>query len=270
MSLFRSRTLKIGVLGFVISVVGVSGYLFGETNDSSSAAPVRPDPSLAADEALLNPHPEDKRAFGVLPNYRTAEQSAEYAPLTAKQKLTIATKDTFDYPLMFLGAGLASIAQLADEHPTFGQGTKGYFHRFGTAYSDQAIGNYMTEGFLPALFREDPRYFREGAGSGHSNWQRTWYAASRIFVTRTDSGGTTFNFAEVVGNSISAGVGNYYYPDETHWSDNISRLAQDLATDSFSQVLKEFWPDVKKKWFMKHKSSSSLLRVSSKPAQSGS
>jgi hypothetical protein len=199
-----------------------------------------------------NPPPPDKRVFGVLPNYRTAQNSAIYAPISSKQKLIIATKDTFDYPMFLLGGGLAGIAQITDEHPLFGQGVKGYFHRYLTSYADEAIGNYMTEGVMPILFHEDPRYFMLGPGT-HSIGYRTWYAATRIFVTKTDSGGTTFNFAEVVGNSIAAAAGNAYYPGETTLWDNLSRLGQELATDSISQVLKEFWPDVKRKFFKRHK-----------------
>ena len=80
--------------------------------------------------------------------------------------MTIATKDTIDYPLFLLGGALAGMAQLTDEHPRFGQGVEGFVHRYATAYADQAIGNYMTEGILPVLFHEDPRYFRRGHGTG--------------------------------------------------------------------------------------------------------
>jgi len=38
----------------------------------------------------------DKRIFGVLPNYRTVESSSPFQPLTARQKLGIAAKDSFD------------------------------------------------------------------------------------------------------------------------------------------------------------------------------
>ena len=239
--------------------------------DESSGDLVHPDPlQQANDGSAIQPEPPvipqtqpvDKRAFGVLPNYRTAEDTGVYTPISAKHKLTIATKDTIDGPLFLIGGGLAGIAQVTSQHSEFGQGVKGYVHRYATAYADQAIGNYMTEGILPVLFHEDPRYFRKGAERGSKRY-RIWYAATRIFVTKTDSGGTSFNFAEVVGNSIAAGVGNFYYPGETHFSDNLSRLGQNLATDSVSQVLKEFWPDVKKKFFMRHKSSAELLPPSS-------
>lgn len=221
------------------------------------------------DAAPVQPAEPDKRVLGVLPNYRTAEDTGVYTPITPRQKLVIATKDTVDYPLFLLGGAFAGLAQLTDQHPDFGQGVKGFAHRWGTAYADQAIGNYLTEGFLPVLLHEDPRYFRRGNTRG-GVWSRTGYAASRIFVTKTDSGHTTFNFSEVVGNGIAAGIGNAYYPGERGWSDNVSRLATALATDAISQVLKEFWPDIKQKYFSHHQRGSLDPPVSRTTAQSGS
>ncbi len=109
--------------------------------------------------------PSDKRAFGVLPNYRTVEGSNPFVPLTAKQKLTIATKDTIDGPSYVLAGLFSGLYQLENQNPSFGQGLKGYAHRYLTAIADQDIGNYMTEGFMPVLLHEDPRYFRLGTGT---------------------------------------------------------------------------------------------------------
>ncbi len=206
-------------------------------------------PALIGKPAAAAP---DKRVFGVLPNYRTAERSATYEPLTAHQKFVIATKDTFDYPLFILGGGLAGLAQIADQHENFGQGMQGFAGRYATAYTDQFTGNYLTEGILPILLHEDPRYFRIGSGGGGA-WYRIGYAASRIFVTKTDSGRNTFNFAEVLGNGISAAIANGYYVDERSAADNVTRLSTQLATDALSQVLKEFWPDIKRKYFARHR-----------------
>ena len=50
--------------------------------------------------------PPDKRIFGVLPNYRTANETAVYTPITIKQKFIIGTKDSFDYPLFLVAAGI--------------------------------------------------------------------------------------------------------------------------------------------------------------------
>ena len=193
----------------------------------------------------------DKRIFRVLPNYRTANAVDPFVPLTTRRKFHIATKDSLDYPSYILAGAFAALYQLDDTHPSFRQGMAGYGRRYGTAVVDQIVGNYMTEAIMPALTREDPRYFRRGYGG---NWSRIAYAATRIFVTRTDSGGTNFNYSEIFGNAIAAGVANAYYPDERRLSDNFERLCTQLATDSFSQVLKEFWPDIKRKYLRKHAS----------------
>lgn len=254
---FLTRTLC--VLGLLVSgVAAAEESPNGELVRPDSAPPTVQGPG-ADGPAVGSP---DKRVFGVLPNYRTAEETGTYVPISAKQKMTIATKDTIDYPLFLLGGAFAGLAQLTNEHPTFGQGVKGFAHRYATAYADQAVGNYMTEGILPVLFHEDPRYFRRTSARG-GVWSRTYYAATRILVTKTDSGRSTFNFSEVVGNSISAAVGNAYYPGETHLSDNLGRLGTYLATDAISQVLKEFWPDIKRKYLSHHHKDSFLLPVSS-------
>lgn len=223
----------------------------GDPGNSASTDVIQPAQTQTADPPSSSSSP-DKRVFGVLPNYRTVDQTGIYEPITARQKLTIATKDTVDYPLILLGGGFAALGQLTDQHPNLGEGLKGFSLRWATSYSDQATGNMMTEGLLPILFHEDPRYFRVGPSYG-GVWKRTGYAASRIFWNKTDKGVDSFNFAEVIGNSVSAGLGNAYYTQERRLGDNLQRLGVSLATDAFSQVLKEFWPDVKQKFFHRQK-----------------
>jgi hypothetical protein len=189
----------------------------------------------------------DKRIFGVLPNYRTADGTAPFVPITARHKFYIAAKDSFDYPVYLTAALFAGYYQLDNENPSFGQGLKGYAKRLATSYADQAVGNMMTEAIFPSLLHEDPRYFRIGS-SGGSTWHRTKYAITRVFVVRTDKGGSTFNYSEWLGNGSSVALSNLYYPGDTrNVDDNVKKLAVAVGTDAFSQVLKEFWPDIKRK-----------------------
>jgi hypothetical protein len=188
--------------------------------------------------------PEDKRIFGVLPNNRTTEASLPFHSITAKQKMTIAFKDSFDWPVYPTAAAFALLYQLEDQNPSFGQGMKGYSKRFATAYGDQMIGNMMTEGIVPSLLHEDPRYFRLGEGTKKA---RLWYSLTRIFVTRTDSGHSTFNVAEWGGNAATVAISNAYYPDTRNAGGAAQKLMIQCATDTFSNVLKEFWPDIKRK-----------------------
>jgi hypothetical protein len=226
----------------------------GPSDEAPNSEAVKPaqDPVEPAPPASSSEVDPTKRVFGVLPNYRTADANVDYMALTAKRKLYIATKDTFDYPLFLVAGALAGVAQLNDTHSAFGQGFGGYMHRYVTAYSDQAVGNYLAEGVLPILFRQDPRYFRIGSSRGGVMY-RTGYAISRLVVAKNDSGHNTFNMSEILGNSIAAGVGNAYYPGERRLGDNFERLFTSLATDGISQILKEFWPDIKRKYFSHHR-----------------
>jgi hypothetical protein len=201
--------------------------------------------------------PPDKRVFGVLPNYRTANETALYTPITAKQKFIIGAKDSFDYPLLLLAGAFAGLGQWTNENPSFGQGMAGYGRRLGTAYADQAIGNMMTESIYPSLLREDPRYFRRGTGP---KWGRTWYALTRVMVTRTDSGRTRFNFSEWVGNATGTAISNSYYPDNRNVGANVAKLCEQVGTDAVSQVLKEFWPDIKRKLFQHRENTAAAIR----------
>jgi hypothetical protein len=223
---------------FLPAVMALTALSAAAQDTPPSPPPIQP--------GQTEPPAPDKRIFGVLPNYRTANESAVYTPITAKRKFTIAAKDSFDYPLLGLSAFIAGYGQLDNSHPEFGQGFAGYGRRVGTAYADQAIGNMMTEGIFPSMLHEDPRYFRRGYGS---KWSRTFYAATRVFVTKTDSGGTRFNFSEVLGNAAGTAISNAYYPDSRDVDDNVEKLASQIGIDAVSQVLKEFWPDIKHKLF---------------------
>jgi hypothetical protein len=206
-------------------------------------------PAAAKDTAVPAAPQEDKRIFGVLPNNRTTEASSPFARISAKRKLTIAYKDSFDWPVYPTAAAFAAIYHLENQNPSFGQGMAGYAKRFGGAYGDQMIGNMMTEGFIPVLTHEDPRFFRTGEGTKK---HRLKSALMQILVTRTDSGGKTFNLSEWGGNAASVAISNAWYPDTRNANDNAQKWLEAVGTDAFSNVLKEFWPDVKRFLTKKH------------------
>ena len=229
--------------------------LHGQDNSEQStqtppAQQKPPDAATPADPAGGQPA-TDKRVFGVIPNNRTTSGAAPFEPISAKRKIVIGLKDSFDWPPYLTGALFAGLYQLENSNPSFGQGTAGYFHRWGTASADQVIGNMMTEAFIPAAFHQDPRYFLLGPGNGTKK-HRLWHAVNSILVAPMDSGHKTFNFSEWGGNAAAVAISNAYYPDTRTASDNVSKLLIAVGTDTFSNVLKEFWPDVKQWWVRKH------------------
>lgn len=229
---------------FFLPVILALSSLRLSAQESASETSAAKSASAAADTPI-----DKQRVLGVLPNYRTADGTLPYEPLTAKRKLYIGFKDSTDYPVYPYTAVFAGLYQLENSNPSFGQGIKGYAKRYGTTYGDQVIGNMLTESFFPILLKEDPRYFRKADGSTK---ERIEYAVTRIFVTRTHSGGKRFNFSEVLGNAAAVAISNTYYAaDARNAHSNTIKYAQQLGIDAFSNVLKEFWPDIKRRYFAK-------------------
>lgn len=184
------------------------------------------------------------RVFFVMPNFLTVSNEATVPPLHWKQKFAITAKGVFD-PYEFAVVGiLAGIRQAENAYPGFGQGFEGYAKRYGTAITDQIDGNFMVGAIYPSILRTDPRYFQLGEGKfAH----RAGYAISRLFVTRKDSGGQTFNVAESLGNGTAIGISNLYYPPSDRGvRSSISDWGVQMGIDAIGNELKEFWPDIRR------------------------
>ena len=202
------------------------------TGQASRAAEAQP---AATTEQL------PRRLFGIIPNYRSHPSLKDSKPLTPSQKFKIAARDSFDPGTFLLAGAVAGISQATNSTPSYGQGMAGYGRYYGSTYGDFMIGNFMTEGVYPSLLHQDPRYFRRGTGSTRS---RLGYAMGQIFVTHGDNRKTQFNYSEICGNATAVAISNAYNPDNRTASDAISKLGVQIAIDMAGNVVKEFAPDL--------------------------
>ncbi|MGP8095212.1 MAG: hypothetical protein ACLP72_18015 [Candidatus Sulfotelmatobacter sp.] len=185
---------------------------------------------------------QPKRILGIIPNYRAVSANTHLPSQSFKNNLWLATQDTFDYSDFIFVGGLAGIAMAGKSQPSFGHGGEGYGKYYWHVFVDGAVENYMTEAIVPAATREDPRYYTLGKGGFI---KRTGYAVSRLFITRTNAGKSTFNLSEVVGAGAAAGIGNAYYPAESNpFVKTYQRWGTQVGLDGVFNVLKEFWPDI--------------------------
>ena len=190
----------------------------------------------------LVPH-GSKRLFGIIPNYRADQYQTVYQPLNSRQKFKIARKDSFDWPNYFLLAGYAFQSQVGSGGFSHNGGLGGFGKFYARAAGDQIIGAYLTEAILPTWLHEDPRYFRLGTGSF---WHRVFYAASRIAITRNDDGRKRLFVSELAGNAAVVAITSAYYPTSQTASEAFERYSQQLGNDAVSNILTEFWPDMKR------------------------
>jgi hypothetical protein len=186
---------------------------------------------------------EHRRILWIIPNYRTSPTLKDYRPLSARQKLTIASQDSVDPGTFALAALFGAYGELTASSPSFGRGVHAYPRYYVSALSDFIVGDFMTEAVYPAVLHHDPRYFRRGTGSG---WTRLGYAVGQIVWTHTDAGGTQFNLSEIAGNATAVAIGNAYYPDNRTVSNNLSKLTIQIGVDAVSNILKEFAPDLER------------------------
>jgi hypothetical protein len=184
------------------------------------------------------------RVLWMMPNFLTIENADQVPPLTTEQKFATVGRgliDPWEFGIMALGAG---IEQASNSIPEYGQGFQGYAKRYVTAYADNAVENVMASAVLPSLLHQDPRYYQLGHG-GFA--KRTLHAFSRLFITRTDSGGEQFNASEVLGAGMAAAISDYgYHPQGDRSFGNVANVwGTQMGWDLSMYMLKEFWPDLR-------------------------
>jgi hypothetical protein len=220
-----------------------------QTPASSTSAQPQTQPGQTSQESKNQNNTQSTskdRLFFALPNFLTLENAGQVPPLTAGQKFKVVARSTFDYVEFPWYGFLAGVSQAENSEPGYGQGAQGYGKRYGAAFADGTIENFWTSAILPSMLHQDPRFFQDGKGGF---WHRTGYAVSRIFITRTDSGNSQFNYSEIVGSAMAAGISTYaYHPhaDKT-LSNTASVWATQVGYDTITIVVKEFWPDIRRK-----------------------
>ena len=186
--------------------------------------------------------------LGVLPEFAVTDRK-NAPPLTVGAKFHLFYKTALD-PSEFAITGIqAGISQADNSLPAYGQGATGYGKRYGAAFADQGSSGFFANFFYPVLFKQDPRYFRPGTGTF---WSRFRTAVSQIVVSRKDSGKRTFNAPEFLGNAIAVGISNSYSPNLRTWGNSTEKLGLMIGTDMIANVVKEFGPDLKERFFPRH------------------
>ena len=231
------------------------------TQDPPSQTPPQTTPSTptpGTEPATTTPPPEETtdqtttgddkdRIFGVLPNYTTVTGNDKFTPISGKASIKIAALDSVIDPMVYpLYGFVAGVAHARNDPPEWGGGIKGYTKRYSAALTDNTICSMVGTGLLPALLKQDPRYY-QGRTTGVLS--RFRYAAKASVVTKSRiTGHPQFNVSEVAGTLIVASAGNLYYPETQRTvTDTLTRWGMQAMWDGVSNELKEFWPDIKKK-----------------------
>lgn len=221
-----------------------TGQASGQTN--AKTAPDSDSKAKSDGSQEQNKGTSKDRLFFAVPNFFTLENASSAPPLSTAQKFWTTTRGSIDYFTLAWYGALAGVGQAENDDPTYGQGVAGYAKRYALRFADGTIENYMTKAALPSLLHQDPRFYQSSQGGF---WHRLGYALARVAVTRSDAGNTQFNYSEVLGSAMAAGISTYgYHPEaEKNISNALTVWSTQVGYDAFNYVLKEFWPDIRNK-----------------------
>jgi hypothetical protein len=106
---------------------------------------VRPIDVVAAEQIKAE---EKQRLIGVIPNFYISYVH-DPAPMTTKQKFSLASHDTFD-PVSLIGVGLAAgIEQANNTYAGYGEGAAGYGKRFAAKFGDGRTSDFLSHAVEP-------------------------------------------------------------------------------------------------------------------------
>lgn len=205
-------------------------------------------PSASQSEEEIEKKEQSQRILGVVPMFGVTSRK-DAPPLTPKQKFHLFVKGEID-PFQWFAVGMqAGIGQATNEFPQYGQGAAGYGKRYGATLADSVSSGFFANFVYPVLFKQDPRYFRLGEGTFK---HRFAYSLAQEFVCHKDSGGRSFNFANMLGAVTAGGISNSYYPpNDRGFGLTMSRAGISLLYGSAGGLIDEFWPDIQRKVFHK-------------------
>jgi hypothetical protein len=201
---------------------------------ASMEVTVRPPDLIAAEQIRAA---EKQRLVGVVPNFYTS-YIYDAAPLTWKQKFSLAVRGTFD-PVAVIGVGIAAgIEQANNSFAGYGQGASGYAKRYAAKFVDGRSSDLLTHAVFPTLFHQDPRYYYQGSGTFKS---RLMHAVGSAFVTRSDSGRTEPNYSYLLGDVSAAALSILYYPEANRGAHLVfTNAAVGLAGRIGGNLIREF------------------------------
>jgi len=114
---------------------------------------------------------------------------------------------------------------------------------YRTALFQKESSTFFGKYLYPSLLRQDPRYH---ASTSDSVLGRASYAASRILITRNDSGKKTLNTSYFLGVLTSMAITTAYRP---YWARSSSTtfkgLGATIGNDVGINVFHEFWPGIR-------------------------
>src|SRR6266849_2631691 len=211
------------------AIVSSSTTAHDEAGDSQSPSIHGPSDQVSASPCRLRVQEPFLQSTANATAATATTGTLDYTPLSPRCKFNLFLKQTHS-PYTFLSSGFqATWAQAMGQWPHYGGGTQGWAKRFGATLANTESRRFIQEFALSTILHQDPRYFPSPKKQFFS---RVLYSATRVAITKNDTGDSTFNTAEFLGALLTNALQNSYYPrhDRT-LGDTMNRFGGALSSD---------------------------------------
>jgi hypothetical protein len=168
-----------------------------------------------------------------------------HGPLTPWDKLKLGANNTVSLSSVSAAVIGSAYGQAVNSPSGWGQGWGAYGQRLGADMARIASYNFFGTFAIASMTHEDPRFYvREGLNFGDS----LKYAASRLVITRSDTGEDGVNYAGILGPLAAEGLANAYYPSSSRGiGHTMIRYSTDVGWRFAGYVLRQYWPEINRR-----------------------
>jgi hypothetical protein len=222
--------------------------LFGQVSTTQAGA-LLPDapqavPPVPKETSVQSSAAEPQPTFKIGPwrDPKSLNLSMPVVPLTVSDKLKLSFQEQLTPFALVSTVFAASWEQLVNSNPKYGSNSTAFAQRVGAAALRQTSQAVLSDGVFASAFHQDPRYYRLADGT---LGKRIFYAASRTFRSRTDSGEPVMNYSLLFGHATAQALTLAYYPDlSQNGRVAVTGFAWSLVGSMLGNQYHEFWPDI--------------------------
>jgi hypothetical protein len=174
-----------------------------------------------------------------------AVQPATIDPLSPSEKAALALKNSFGIKAVVNRALLTGINHWRDSPEEWPGNLEGYGMRMGSRMGRLAVRNAIQLG-ADVAFKTDPRYDRCDCNGVKL---RSVHAMKRVFIARKDGGGEMISVSRLAGAYVTPMITDQWYPDRLNtWDHKLKSGTAFLAWRVANNLVKEFWPEIRRKF----------------------
>src|SRR5580698_2151632 len=239
--------MNVRLTGPIITVFLITGVCSSAWAFSGSDA----DP-LVADPVVTNPVVTNPVVAPAAENAAPAPadvvvETTPYVAITAWQRMGWFDEKTFGISNLAGSVPGAAWSTLLDKPREAGPHWEGFAERYGVSLSTNFVSNAMEVG-LGAIWGEDPRYVRAGAGAPFKS--RIGHALKWTVLAPNRDGELRPAYARFIAFSGSSFATNAWRePSDTTVGHSLIRIPLAFRVRMGSNVFDEFWPDTERKLF---------------------